>query len=112
MIRDFSLVFLLLISDRRNLHRDSRRDTEQNVPCHNTSMSESSPENTHMLKISPDGACWCRVLSAVIICGYLSEKVSFWLFKIFEIQKGRTFSFNDIVCLRTLVVNIAIGIRA
>ena len=33
MIRDFSLVFLLLISDRRNLHRDSRRDTEQNVPC-------------------------------------------------------------------------------
>ena len=33
MIRNFSLVFLLLISDRRNLHRDSRRDTEQNVPC-------------------------------------------------------------------------------
>ena len=33
MIRDFSLVFLLLISDRRNLHRDSRPDTEQNVPC-------------------------------------------------------------------------------
>ena len=33
MIRDLSLVFLLLISDRRNLHRDSRRDTEQNVPC-------------------------------------------------------------------------------
>ena len=32
MIRDFLLVFLLLISDRRNLHRDSRRDTEQNVP--------------------------------------------------------------------------------
>ena len=32
MIRDFSLVFLLLIIDRRNLHRDSRRDTEQNVP--------------------------------------------------------------------------------
>ena len=32
MIRDLSLVFLLLISDRRNLHRDSRRDTEQNVP--------------------------------------------------------------------------------
>ena len=27
----------------------------------------------------------------------LSEKVSFWLFKIFEIQKGRTFSFNDIL---------------
>ena len=36
MIRDFSLVFLLLISDRRNLHRDSRRDTEQNVPCIDT----------------------------------------------------------------------------
>ena len=36
MIRDFSLVFLLLISDRRNLHRDSRRDTEQNVPCATT----------------------------------------------------------------------------
>ena len=34
MIRDFLLVFLLLISDRRNLHRDSRRDTEQNVPCY------------------------------------------------------------------------------
>ena len=33
MIREFSLVFLLLISDHRNLHRDSRRDTEQNVPC-------------------------------------------------------------------------------
>ena len=32
MIRDFSLVFLLLISDCRNMHRDSRRDTEQNVP--------------------------------------------------------------------------------
>ena len=32
MIRDFSLVFLLFISNRRNLHRDSRRDTEQNVP--------------------------------------------------------------------------------
>ena len=32
MILDFSLVFLLLISDRRNLHCDSRRDTEQNVP--------------------------------------------------------------------------------
>ena len=32
MIRGFSLVFLLLISDRRNLLRDSRRDTEQNVP--------------------------------------------------------------------------------
>ncbi len=32
MIRDVSLVFLLLISDCRNLHRDSRRDTEQNVP--------------------------------------------------------------------------------
>ena len=37
MIRDFSLVFLLLISDRRNLHRDSRRDTEQNVPCYRAS---------------------------------------------------------------------------
>ena len=32
MIRDFSIVFLLLISNRRNLQRDSRRDTEQNVP--------------------------------------------------------------------------------
>ena len=29
----FFTLFLLLISDRRNLHRDSRRDTEQNVPC-------------------------------------------------------------------------------
>ena len=41
-----------------------------------------------------------------------SEKVSFWLFKIFEIQKGRTFSFNDILRLCTIVVNIAIQIRA
>ena len=39
MIRDFSLVFLLLISDRRNLHRDSRRDTEQNVPCYGGAVS-------------------------------------------------------------------------
>ena len=42
---------------------------------------------------------------------YLSEKVSFWLFKIFEIQKGRTFSFNDILRC-TIVVNIAIRSRA
>ena len=28
--------------------------------------------------------------------GYLSRKVSFWLFKIFEIQKCHTVSFNDI----------------
>ena len=41
MIRDFSLVFLLLISDRRNLHRDSRRDTEQNVPCHVDNLCEN-----------------------------------------------------------------------
>ena len=34
----------------------------------------------------------------------LSEKVSFWLFKIFEIQKGCTFSFNDILRLCTIVV--------
>ena len=41
--------------------------------------------------------------------GYLSEKVSFWLFKIFEFQKVRTVSFNDILRLCTIVVNIAIG---
>ena len=29
------------------------------------------------------------------------RKISFWLFKIFEIQKGRTFSFNDILRLCT-----------
>ena len=46
------------------------------------------------------------------IHGYLSEKVTYWLFKIFEIQKGRTFSFNDILRLCTIVVNIAIRIRA
>ena len=39
LIRDFSLVFLLLISDRRNLHRDSRRDTEQNVPCNDNKVN-------------------------------------------------------------------------
>ena len=44
--------------------------------------------------------------------GYLSEKVTYWFFKIFEIQKGRTFSFNDILRLCTIVVNIAIRIRA
>ena len=47
-----------------------------------------------------------------LIYGYLSEKVSFWLFKIFKIQKGRTFSFNDILRLCTIVVNIAIRSRA
>ena len=46
------------------------------------------------------------------ITGYLSEKVTYWLFKIFEIQKGRTFSFNDISRLCTIAVNIAIRIRA
>ena len=44
--------------------------------------------------------------------GYLSTKVSFWLFKILEIQKGCTFSFNDILHLSTIVVNIAIRSRA
>ena len=29
------------------------------------------------------------------VYGYLSRKVSFWLFKIFEIQEGRTFRFNE-----------------
>ena len=48
----------------------------------------------------------------VYIYGYLSEKVTHWLFKIFEIQKGHTFSFNDILHLCTIVVNIAIRIRA
>ena len=33
MNRDVLIMFLLLISDREKLHRDSRRDTEQNVPC-------------------------------------------------------------------------------
>ena len=49
---------------------------------------------------------------AKFIYGYLSEKVTYWLLKIFEIQKGRTFSFNDILRLCTIVVNIAIRIRA
>ena len=59
MIRDFSLVFLLLISDRRNLHRDSRRDTEQNVPCLHTHtyqkkhMSLCPSEGYQFLKIWP-----------------------------------------------------------
>ena len=42
---------------------------------------------------------------------YFVAKVSFWLFKIFEIQKGRTFSFNDILRLYTIVI-IAIRSRA
>ena len=43
--------------------------------------------------------------------GYLSRKLSFWLFKI---QKCRTFSLNvnDILRLCTIVVNIAIRSRA
>ena len=40
--------------------------------------------------------------------GYLSRKVSFWLFKIFEIQKYRTFRFNDILRLCAMVVDVAI----
>ena len=48
---------------------------------------------------------------SVRIDGYLSRKVSFWLFKIFEIQKGRTFNFNGILRLCTIVVNIAIQSR-
>ena len=43
---------------------------------------------------------------------YLSRKVSFWLLKIFKIQKGHTFSFNDILHLCTIVVNIAIRSHA
>ena len=43
---------------------------------------------------------------------YLSRKVSFWLFRIFEIQNGRTFNFNYILRLCTIVVNIAIRSRA
>ena len=53
-----------------------------------------------------------KVFLYVDIYGYLSEKVTYWLFKIFEIQKGRTFTFNDILRLCTIVVNIAIRIRA
>ena len=45
------------------------------------------------------------------IYGYLSEKVSLYLYKIFKIQKGRTFSFNDILRLCTIVINIAIRSR-
>ena len=59
--------------------------------------------------------CMFRILSLtcyIYIYGYLSEKVTYWIFKIFEIQKGRTFSFNDILRLCTIVVNIAIRIRA
>ena len=48
----------------------------------------------------------------ILLYGYLSTKVSFWLFKIFEIQKGRTFNVNDILRLCTIVVNIAIRSRA
>ena len=50
--------------------------------------------------------------TALYIYGYLSEKVTYWLFKIFEIQKGYTFSFNGFLRLCTIVVNIAIRIRA
>ena len=57
--------------------------------------------------------CSCILLHNYdYICGYLSEKVTHWLFKIFEIQKGHTFSFNDILRLCTIVVNIAMRIRA
>ena len=40
------------------------------------------------------------------------RKMVMWLFKIFEIQKGRTFSFNDILRLCTIVIIIAIRSRA
>ena len=43
------------------------------------------------------------------VYGYLSRKDSYWLFKIFEIQKGRTFNFNDILRLCTIVVKISVG---
>ena len=51
----------------------------------------------------------------IYICIYMGicqKMLHYWLFKIFEIQKGRTFSFNDILRLCTIVVNIAIRIRA
>ena len=51
----------------------------------------------------------CRKIRVPV---YLSRKVSFWLFKNFEIQKGRHFNFNDILRLCTIVVNIAIRSRA
>ena len=54
---------------------------------------------------------WDEKLATIYI-GYLSRKVSFWLFKILEIQKGRTFNFNYILRLCTIVVNIAIRSRA
>ena len=40
------------------------------------------------------------------------RKMVMWLFKIFEIQKGRTFSFNDILRLCTIVIIIATRSRA
>ena len=49
-----------------------------------------------------------RNMSLRLLYGYLSRNVSFWLFKILEIQKGRTINFNDILRLCTIVVNIAI----
>ena len=52
-----------------------------------------------------------EVLLVHSVPGYLSTKVSFWLFKIFEIQKGRTFSFIEFLRLCTIVVNIAIRSR-
>ena len=75
----------------------------------------------HLYKLFHAVASFCFVVSIQThfanitfgcIYGYLSEKVTYWLFKIFEIQKGRTFSFNDFLLLCTIVVNIAIRIRA
>ena len=63
MIRDFSLVFLLMISDRRNLHRDSRRDTEQNVPWGAHFGSE---------KESLKGLRGCALLESIIVNSYPS----------------------------------------
>ena len=48
----------------------------------------------------------------VKLYGICQKKVLFWLFKIFEIQKGRTFSLNYILGLCTILVNIAIPIPA
>ena len=60
----------------------------------------------------PENDKWINVeQNAYVVYGYLSRKVSFLLFKIFEILKGRTFNFDDILrlCCGVLICEKYVG---
>ena len=65
-----------------------------------------------VVAVRPDDKILCFRRVNHLLYGYFYRKVSFWLFKIFKIQKGDTFSFNDILRLCTMVGNIAIRSHA